>query len=81
MTLLFHFFSDCPYHILRDHFYPFLWSRSLLATQFFSLPYFRFDLLVPLGTPLLGTTVEVKDANGSAILEGEGQVFIGDFSI
>uniref|UniRef100_A0ABM5GI35 Beta-alanine-activating enzyme isoform X1 n=2 Tax=Pogona vitticeps TaxID=103695 RepID=A0ABM5GI35_9SAUR len=44
--------------------------------EFFSADH-RFDLLVPLGTPLLGTTVEVKDANGSAILEGEGQVFIG----
>ncbi|XP_063166650.1 beta-alanine-activating enzyme isoform X2 [Candoia aspera] len=37
----------------------------------------RFDSLVPLGTSLPGTTVEVKDANGSAVLEGEGQVFIG----
>ncbi|KAJ7326716.1 hypothetical protein JRQ81_016475 [Phrynocephalus forsythii] len=37
----------------------------------------RCDSMVPLGTPLLGTTVEVKDANGSAILQGEGQVFIG----
>ncbi|XP_015746218.1 beta-alanine-activating enzyme isoform X1 [Python bivittatus] len=38
---------------------------------------FRSDSLVPLGTPLSGTTVEVKDANGSVVLEGEGQVFIG----
>ncbi|XP_066488528.1 beta-alanine-activating enzyme isoform X2 [Tiliqua scincoides] len=30
----------------------------------------RFDSLVPLGSPLSGTTVEVKDANRSAILEG-----------
>nr|XP_056711429.1 beta-alanine-activating enzyme [Euleptes europaea] len=37
----------------------------------------RFDSLVPLGTPLSGTRVEVKDSSGSAILEGEGQVFIG----
>ncbi|XP_053259085.1 beta-alanine-activating enzyme isoform X1 [Podarcis raffonei] len=37
----------------------------------------RFDSLVPLGTPLSGTIVEVKDANGSTVLEGEGQVFIG----
>lgn len=37
----------------------------------------RFDSLAPLGTPLSGTTVEVRDANGSVILEGEGQVFIG----
>ncbi|XP_053113285.1 beta-alanine-activating enzyme isoform X2 [Hemicordylus capensis] len=37
----------------------------------------RLDSLVPLGTPLSETTVEVKDASGSTILEGEGQVFIG----
>ncbi|NWT08974.1 ACSF4 enzyme, partial [Vireo altiloquus] len=38
---------------------------------------FRMDFPVPLGTPLLGTKVEVRDANGSAVLEGEGQIFIG----
>ncbi|XP_006113560.2 beta-alanine-activating enzyme [Pelodiscus sinensis] len=37
----------------------------------------RFDSAVPLGSPLLGTTVEVRDATGSAVLDGEGQVFIG----
>ncbi|KAM9143776.1 beta-alanine-activating enzyme isoform 3-T4 [Pangshura tecta] len=37
----------------------------------------RFDSSVPLGSPLLGTTVEVRDATGSAVLDGEGQVFIG----
>ncbi|XP_061848549.1 beta-alanine-activating enzyme isoform X2 [Colius striatus] len=35
------------------------------------------DLPVPLGSPLLGTEVEVRDTNGSAILDGEGQIFIG----
>ncbi|XP_044274089.1 beta-alanine-activating enzyme isoform X1 [Varanus komodoensis] len=44
--------------------------------EFFSTDH-RFDLLVPLGTPLSGTIVGVKAANGSAILEGEGQVFLG----
>ncbi|XP_053920664.1 beta-alanine-activating enzyme isoform X2 [Cuculus canorus] len=38
---------------------------------------FRADFPVPLGSPLLGTKVEVRDANGSAVLEGEGQIFIG----
>ncbi|XP_064005393.1 beta-alanine-activating enzyme isoform X4 [Pogoniulus pusillus] len=38
---------------------------------------FRTDFPVPLGSPLLGTKVEVRDASGSAVLEGEGQVFIG----
>ncbi|KFZ60853.1 Acyl-CoA synthetase family member 4, partial [Podiceps cristatus] len=38
---------------------------------------FRTDFLMPLGSPLLGTKVEVRDTNGSAILEGEGQIFIG----
>ncbi|XP_025031638.1 beta-alanine-activating enzyme isoform X2 [Python bivittatus] len=42
---------------------------------------FRSDSLVPLGTPLSGTTVEVKDANGSVVLEGEGQVFIGKIDV
>ncbi|XP_067386761.1 beta-alanine-activating enzyme isoform X2 [Emydura macquarii macquarii] len=37
----------------------------------------RFDSPVPLGSPLLGTTVEVRDVTGSVVLEGEGQVFIG----
>ncbi|KFQ28346.1 Acyl-CoA synthetase family member 4, partial [Mesitornis unicolor] len=38
---------------------------------------FRTDFAVPLGSPLLGTKVEVRDTNGSAVLEGEGQIFIG----
>ncbi|NXF45695.1 ACSF4 enzyme, partial [Oceanites oceanicus] len=38
---------------------------------------FRTDFPIPLGSPLLGTKVEVKDTNGSAVLEGEGQIFIG----
>ncbi|XP_054458423.1 beta-alanine-activating enzyme [Anoplopoma fimbria] len=32
---------------------------------------------VPLGTPLMDTTVEVRDEHGSVVTEGEGQVFIG----
>ncbi|NXN08898.1 ACSF4 enzyme, partial [Indicator maculatus] len=38
---------------------------------------FRTDCPIPLGSPLLGTKVEVRDTSGSAVLEGEGQVFIG----
>ncbi|NXP09859.1 ACSF4 enzyme, partial [Thinocorus orbignyianus] len=38
---------------------------------------FRTDFPIPLGSPLLGTNVEVRDINGSAVLEGEGQIFIG----
>uniref|UniRef100_A0A8C6YG77 Beta-alanine-activating enzyme n=1 Tax=Naja naja TaxID=35670 RepID=A0A8C6YG77_NAJNA len=37
----------------------------------------RFDSAVPLGTPLSGTAVEVKDDKGLLVQEGEGQVFIG----
>ncbi|XP_032080487.1 beta-alanine-activating enzyme isoform X2 [Thamnophis elegans] len=37
----------------------------------------RFDAAVPLGTPLSGTAVEVRDAEGFLVQEGEGQVFIG----
>lgn len=40
---------------------------------------FRTDFPIHLGSPLLGTKVEVRDANGSAVLEGEGQIFIGYF--
>ncbi|XP_031198668.1 beta-alanine-activating enzyme isoform X2 [Mastomys coucha] len=32
---------------------------------------------VQLGSPLLGTVVEVRDKNGSPVLEGTGQVFLG----
>ncbi|XP_074010354.1 beta-alanine-activating enzyme isoform X2 [Numenius arquata] len=38
---------------------------------------FRTDFPIPLGSPLLGTKVEVRDTNGSTVLEGEGQIFIG----
>ncbi|KAM9660688.1 beta-alanine-activating enzyme [Morphnus guianensis] len=38
---------------------------------------FRTDFPIPLGSPLLETKVEVRDTNGSAVLEGEGQIFIG----
>ncbi|XP_065552996.1 beta-alanine-activating enzyme isoform X1 [Lathamus discolor] len=38
---------------------------------------FRTDFPIHLGSPLLGTKVEVRDANSSAVLEGEGQIFIG----
>ncbi|XP_067993835.1 beta-alanine-activating enzyme isoform X3 [Melanerpes formicivorus] len=42
---------------------------------------FRADLPVPLGSPLLGTRVEVRDGSGAAVLEGEGQVFIGKVDV
>jgi hypothetical protein len=32
---------------------------------------------VQLGSPLLGTVIEVRDQNGSPVLEGTGQVFLG----
>uniref|UniRef100_I3J472 Aminoadipate-semialdehyde dehydrogenase n=1 Tax=Oreochromis niloticus TaxID=8128 RepID=I3J472_ORENI len=32
---------------------------------------------VPLGTPLMGTVVEVRDEHGCVVSEGEGQIFIG----
>ncbi|NXX93900.1 ACSF4 enzyme, partial [Centropus bengalensis] len=38
---------------------------------------FRADFPIPLGSPLLGTKVEVRDSSGSAVLEGEGQIFLG----
>ncbi|XP_027146442.1 beta-alanine-activating enzyme isoform X2 [Larimichthys crocea] len=35
------------------------------------------ESFVPLGTPLMDTTVEVRDEHGCIVTEGEGQVFIG----
>ncbi|KAL4635439.1 acyl-CoA synthetase family member 4 isoform X1 [Arapaima gigas] len=35
------------------------------------------DQSVPLGTPLMGTMVEVRDEAGHVLAEGEGQVFTG----
>ncbi|XP_077440315.1 beta-alanine-activating enzyme [Vanacampus margaritifer] len=32
---------------------------------------------VPLGSPLMGTRVEVRDRDGEVVTEGEGEVFIG----
>uniref|UniRef100_UPI00398F3746 beta-alanine-activating enzyme isoform X1 n=2 Tax=Pristiophorus japonicus TaxID=55135 RepID=UPI00398F3746 len=37
----------------------------------------RHEECVPLGFPLLGTTLDVMDNSGQVIQEGEGQVFIG----
>lgn len=36
---------------------------------------------MPLGAPLMGTIVEVRDDQGAVVTEGEGQVFIGDVVI
>lgn len=37
----------------------------------------KWELPVPLGLPLLGTVVEVRDASGLTVQEGDGQVFLG----
>uniref|UniRef100_A0A803T0E7 Aminoadipate-semialdehyde dehydrogenase n=1 Tax=Anolis carolinensis TaxID=28377 RepID=A0A803T0E7_ANOCA len=41
----------------------------------------QFDSLVPLGAPLSGTVVEVKDTNGFTVLEGDGQVYLGKIDV
>lgn len=33
---------------------------------------------MPLGAPLMDTRVEVRDDQGGVVMEGEGQVFIGE---
>lgn len=43
------------------------------------LCFHRCELPVQLGFPLLGTVVEVRDTDGFAIQEGDGQVFLGCF--
>ncbi|XP_023566899.1 acyl-CoA synthetase family member 4 isoform X2 [Octodon degus] len=41
----------------------------------------KCELPVPLGFPLLGTVVEVRDADGFTIQEGSGQVFLGKVDV
>ncbi|NXP45361.1 ACSF4 enzyme, partial [Heliornis fulica] len=53
------------------------WATCYKIPEEVFSPDFRTDFPVPLGSPLLGTKVEVRDKNGSAVLEGEGQIFIG----
>ncbi|KAM6261663.1 beta-alanine-activating enzyme isoform 2-T2 [Porphyrio hochstetteri] len=53
------------------------WATCYKIPEEVFSPDFRTDFPIPLGTPLLGTKVEVRDTNGSAVLEGEGQIFIG----
>lgn len=36
---------------------------------------------VPLGSPLMGTRVEVRDQYGGVVTEGEGEVFIGEICL
>ncbi|XP_030305537.1 beta-alanine-activating enzyme [Calypte anna] len=53
------------------------WATCYKIPEEVFSPDYRTDFPVPLGSPLLGTKVEVRDASGSAVLEGEGQIFIG----
>ncbi|XP_075608235.1 beta-alanine-activating enzyme isoform X4 [Balearica regulorum gibbericeps] len=53
------------------------WATCYKIPEEVFSPDFRMDFPIPLGSPLLGTKVEVRDTSGSAILEGEGQIFIG----
>ncbi|KAM6206308.1 beta-alanine-activating enzyme isoform 3-T4 [Sarcoramphus papa] len=53
------------------------WATCYKIPEEVFSPDFRTDFPIPLGSPLLGTKVEVRDTNGSAVLEGEGQIFIG----
>lgn len=73
---------------LRDNLLEaYMWNHSCVQSFVFRKERFvlflfiilRTDFPVPLGSPLLGTTVEIRDANGSVVLEGEGQIFIGYF--
>ncbi|XP_034560658.1 beta-alanine-activating enzyme [Notolabrus celidotus] len=51
----------CVYEVPESHLHP----HSLASSS------------VPLGTPLMDTSVEVRDEVGHVVTEGEGQVFIG----
>ncbi|ETE59025.1 Acyl-CoA synthetase family member 4, partial [Ophiophagus hannah] len=52
-------------------------QNRVTVLQVRNLLFGEFDSAVPLGTPLSGTAVEVKDDKGLLVQEGEGQVFIG----
>lgn len=65
---------------LKNYLLPGFWdSCFVFRRQKLLSNIFRTDFPIPLGSPLLGTKLEVRDANGSAVLEGEGQIFIGYF--
>uniref|UniRef100_A0A8C7B5B2 Aminoadipate-semialdehyde dehydrogenase n=1 Tax=Neovison vison TaxID=452646 RepID=A0A8C7B5B2_NEOVI len=56
------------------------WATFYRIPEKFLNSTLKCELPVPLGFPLLGTVVEVRDTNGFTIQEGHGQVFLGDFT-
>ncbi|XP_045853695.1 beta-alanine-activating enzyme isoform X3 [Meles meles] len=53
------------------------WATFYRIPEKFLNSTLKCELPVPLGFPLLGTVVEVRDTNGFTIQEGHGQVFLG----
>nr|XP_035976645.1 beta-alanine-activating enzyme isoform X4 [Halichoerus grypus] len=53
------------------------WATFYRIPEEFLNSTLKSELPVPLGFPLLGTVVEVRDTNGFTIQEGRGQVFLG----
>ncbi|XP_006931171.1 beta-alanine-activating enzyme isoform X5 [Felis catus] len=53
------------------------WATFYKIPEKFLNSTLKCELPVPLGFPLLGTVVEVRDTNGFTIQEGNGQVFLG----
>ncbi|XP_064440605.1 beta-alanine-activating enzyme isoform X3 [Mirounga angustirostris] len=53
------------------------WATFYRIPEQFLNSTLKSELPVPLGFPLLGTVVEVRDTNGFTIQEGRGQVFLG----
>ncbi|XP_044935724.1 beta-alanine-activating enzyme isoform X2 [Mustela putorius furo] len=53
------------------------WATFYRIPEKFLNSTLKCELPVPLGFPLLGTVVEVRDTNGFTIQEGRGQVFLG----
>ncbi|XP_032707132.1 beta-alanine-activating enzyme isoform X3 [Lontra canadensis] len=53
------------------------WATFYRIPEKFLNSTLKCELPVPLGFPLFGTVVEVRDTNGFTIQEGHGQVFLG----
>ncbi|XP_032190257.1 beta-alanine-activating enzyme isoform X2 [Mustela erminea] len=53
------------------------WATFYRIPEKFLNSTLKCELPVPLGFPLLGTVVEVRDTNGFTIQEGHGQIFLG----
>ena len=64
--------------IMKCNTQPLAFSALLIQ---FSYLFDTFVDSIPLGEPLLETTLEVRNEDGQTITDGEGQLFIGECSL